>query len=490
MTVFRLGVDRLDVDSIAADANEPFGLVITPQVVDALRTCAQEAAAVAAASAVYGRTTGVGANRDDVVDDADGAHGRRLVRSHAAGAGPDLGPDVARATMLIRAAQLARPGTGIPVEVVVALVRGLDERRTAPVRSYAGVGTGDIAVLAELALCLLGERAWSDGQVHPYVADIDASAALAFMSSSAPTAAIGALALSRLDMALRASAVVSALSAIAAFGNPQHWSSVAAATRPSVGVGRSIRVVESIATGCSWSSGRTQDPLSVRTMHFVSGPAFDCSDDARREVDDVVGSRVENPRFDSGAVWHHGGFQLTSLALRLDTLRLALTQWASTSTARTVQLNDPRTTGGRRFGADGPAGSSGVMVLEYTSAAALATVRALADPATRTSATISNGAEDHASFATRSAVATAEIVAPFCTVVACELVTALRHLRRGVADGRIELGPVARDLVRRCECLPDDTEDRPLIDDVAAALELLDGLGTTCLEAWTAEPSN
>ena len=130
------------------------------------------------------------------------------------------------------------------------------------------------------------------------------------------------------------------------------------------------------------------------------------------------------------------------------------------------------------------------MVLEYTSAAALATVRALADPATRTSATISNGAEDHASFATRSAVATAEIVAPFCTVVACELVTALRHLRRGVADGRIELGPVARDLVRRCECLPDDTEDRPLIDDVAAALELLDGLGTTCLEAWTAEPSN
>lgn len=228
----------------------------------------------------------------------------------------------------------------------------------------------------------------------------------------------------------------------------------------------------------------------MRTMHFVSGPAFDCHDDARREVDDVIGSRVENPRFDSGGVWHHGGFQLTSLALRLDTLRLALTQWASTSTARTVQLNDPRTTGGRRFGADGPVGSSGVMVLEYTSAAALATVRALADPATRASATISNGAEDHASFATRAAVATAEIVAPFSTVVACELVTALRHLRRAVTDGRIELSAVARELMRQCECLPDDTADRPLIDDVATALELQHELAATCLEAWTGEPSN
>jgi histidine ammonia-lyase len=118
----------------------------------------------------------------------------------------------------------------------------------------------------------------------------------------------------------------------------------------------------------------------------------------------------------------------------------------------------------------------------------LATVRALADPATRASVTISNGAEDHASFATRAAVATMEIVEPFATVVACELVTAVRHLRRSVADGRILLGPTALDLVRRCHRLPADTSDRPLIDDVAGAIELLDEMsGTACYEAWATD---
>jgi histidine ammonia-lyase len=46
---------------------------------------------------VYGRTTGVGANREVSVSDQVG-HGRRLLRSHAGGAGPPLDVAEARAT--------------------------------------------------------------------------------------------------------------------------------------------------------------------------------------------------------------------------------------------------------------------------------------------------------------------------------------------------------------------------------------------------------
>ena len=42
----------------------------------------------------------------------------RLVRSHATGAGTVLGAEVGRATMLIRAHQLAAPGSGLPLDVL------------------------------------------------------------------------------------------------------------------------------------------------------------------------------------------------------------------------------------------------------------------------------------------------------------------------------------------------------------------------------------
>src|SRR3989442_3292849 len=47
---------------------------------------------------VYGRTTGVGANRDELVGAAEAAeHGRRLMRSHAGGTGEEMTPELVRA---------------------------------------------------------------------------------------------------------------------------------------------------------------------------------------------------------------------------------------------------------------------------------------------------------------------------------------------------------------------------------------------------------
>lgn len=40
----------------------------------------------------------------------------------------------------------------------------INDGRVPPVRALGGIGTGDIAVLGEVALCLLGERPWLDGE--------------------------------------------------------------------------------------------------------------------------------------------------------------------------------------------------------------------------------------------------------------------------------------------------------------------------------------
>ena len=473
--MIHIGGAALGVRDVVGYASHPAAIVFADGVEAALRANSAMAERVALTSPSYGRTTGVGANRDVAADDEDGDHGLRLVRSHATGAGPLLGDDVARSTMLVRLQQLAQPGSGIPFEIVEALRVAANDGRVPPIRSFGGMGTGDITGLAELALCLLGERPWSDGATARYLPAIGGSGALALMSSSAPTVAAAAHAAAEMQRFLHASLVVATMSSLAVRPNAQQWSPAAAATRPSVGLAAVTGRMRALLDGSRWESPRTQDPLSFRVIPFVAGPLWESAEALLRAVGAEINAGAENPRYADEQVWHHGAFNLTGLALALDTARLAATQWCSTSLARLVKLHDPAYTGQSRFLAHGPAGSSGSMVLEYTAGSALETVRTLADPTSRHTTNISVGVEDHATFASRGAIATRELVLAARTVVACELVAAVRALRH--AEG-IELGDAIRETLRHCSTLPDDANDRPLIDDVRAAEQLLDELGS------------
>jgi histidine ammonia-lyase len=237
-------------------------------------------------------------------------------------------------------------------------------------------------------------------------------------------------------------------------------------------VGIAAEVMRRLVDDSHYEAARTQDPFSWRAIPYVHGPLLDAIAVLRKELHVCINYGIENPRFADGQVWHHGAFHLTSLALRLDHLRLALVQWFTLSLARTVKLNDPSYTGLTRFLADGPNGSSGVMVLEYTSASALESLRQCADPVTRHTTTISMGTEDHAPYATQSVFATQDAIDAARMVVACELITAVRAARK------VDLGPSATKLVERCSTLPVDTSDRSLTSDIQIALSLLSSLAT------------
>ena len=78
---------------------------------------------------VYGRTTGVGANRQEEVDgEAALGHGLRLLRSHAGGVGPLLPDDQVRATLVVRLNQLAAGGSGVQPRVLDALEQAIRRR--------------------------------------------------------------------------------------------------------------------------------------------------------------------------------------------------------------------------------------------------------------------------------------------------------------------------------------------------------------------------
>src|SRR4051794_30247589 len=83
---------------------------------------------------------------------------RSLIRSHAAGSGPEVEREVVRAMMLLRLATLATGRTGIRVETAAALAALLDHGLTPVVHEFGSLGcSGDLAPLSHVALTLMGE---------------------------------------------------------------------------------------------------------------------------------------------------------------------------------------------------------------------------------------------------------------------------------------------------------------------------------------------
>ncbi|MBI0379509.1 aromatic amino acid lyase, partial [Streptomyces albiflaviniger] len=122
---------------------------------------------LAATGRVYGRSTGVGANRTEDVGPADSDHGLRLLRSHAGAIGAPLPGREVRAMMAVRANQLLAGGAGLRPAVVTALVEGLDSGAHPVINEYGAVGTGDLAALAQTGLALVGEYPWDLTEAAP-----------------------------------------------------------------------------------------------------------------------------------------------------------------------------------------------------------------------------------------------------------------------------------------------------------------------------------
>lgn len=116
---------------------------------------------IAATGRVYGRSTGVGANRnEDVPTEAAAEHGLRLLRSHAGAIGDELPAREVRAMLAVRANQLLAGGAGLRPTVVTALCEALESGVYPVVNEFGSVGTGDIAALAQVGLALVGEHPW------------------------------------------------------------------------------------------------------------------------------------------------------------------------------------------------------------------------------------------------------------------------------------------------------------------------------------------
>jgi histidine ammonia-lyase len=432
--VRRLTVDRIrpaDVARFVRGGGQHLDLTLDPEAVARMANARDDLTAAAARGTVYGRNTGLGALRHVSKDDfgPPGESARRLWRSHAAGIGPELDDATARATMLIRLKQLSQGGSGVDPALAVALAQALAAGAVPRLHAYGGVGTGDLTVLAELALTLAGELPWRTGdQPNAPVADGDG---LPFLSSNAMTAAVGSLALVDTAAIARICERVAALSHLALRGAHQAYDARVFAGKDDPLAEESAARLRALLDdgGPARDAARVQDPFGLRTVpqvHSVLEAALRAAEQAfAAEID----AKAENPLIVDGVALHHGQFLTQRIAATLDAVRAAAQPALILSVARLGALLDPRLTGLPAFLADGLAGSSGLMVLEYVASDLLSRVDLLTTPATSTRTVVSLGLEEHVSHSTQGAW-TCRLLADLAPdLLACELVAAVRALR-------------------------------------------------------------
>lgn len=261
-------------------------------------------------------------------------------------------------------------------------------------------------------------------------------------------------------------------------GNPEAFSPAVAAAADTPAVADAARMFHGLVQG-SGEPARIQDPYCLRTLPQIFGSQSEELAALGALLRRLVTAGNENPLVHGSPsegtndVSHHGLFQMTNLARRVDALQLAIGAACATHLRRIDLLCEPNYTGQHPFLAEDGSGQSGVMMLEYVAAGAVGRIRSNAQPVSLQTVVLSLGAEEDASFASVAAAQLQSTADALATVAAVELVCATRALRLQGRQPEEFASPRLQTVMRAAFALPSDVRDRDLRWDLEQAHRLV-----------------
>src|SRR5450432_2827180 len=263
---------------------------------------------------VYGINTGFGKLCEvRIADDDIDRLQLNLVRSHACGIGRPLPEEETRVIMALRANTLALGYSGVRALIPQTLAAMLNRGVIAVIPEKGSVGaSGDLAPLAHLALCLIGEgEAMYQGRRMPSrealaLAEIEplcleAKEGLALLNGTQAMTAVGGLALWRAHRLAGLADVSGAMSLQALLGTPAAFDQRIHAVRPHAGQAASAARLRSLLESSDVdparrkTPGRVQDAYSLRCLPQVHGAVRGALAFARATVEIETGSATDNP---------------------------------------------------------------------------------------------------------------------------------------------------------------------------------------------------
>jgi histidine ammonia-lyase len=317
--------------------------------------------------------------------------------------------------------------------------------------------------------------------------------ALALISANGVTMGRGSLVLNDAADLIESLQIAAALSFEAFAANLSIIHPAAARLRPHSGQATaSARLREFLVGSELWhrdAARNLQDPLSIRCVPQTHGAVYDVLSVARGFMEIELNSAGDNPLvlIEEDAIVSVGNFDVTSIAMAFDFLRLGLAHAVAVANERVQKLLWPHFSGlpAMLAAKDGPTG--GLRPLGRSFAALASEARFLANPVSLDyRGQLAEGIEDHASMAPLAVSTTSSLVSLSQRLVALELILGAQGVDLRGGPARLGRGTArAYELVREfAGTLTDETEWNAdleglatLVGTGALALQVADAVG-------------
>ena len=345
-----------------------------------------------------------------------------LIRSHACGVGDEMEPEHVLMMMLIRANSIAKGYSGTRIKVVELLLSMINCKIAPVIPRIGSLGaSGDLAPLSHLALAMMGEGKcntlvdgeWIEKDVKEILIEnnlnpikFHAKEGLSLINGTSQMCTYLALSISNMEHLIFAADAAVACSLEAIKGSHAPFNSNIHNARPHHGQQISATrilglMVNSDINKSHIDCDRVQDAYSFRCSPQVHGPVIEIIKEGRRILEIEINSATDNPLVfannDSWEVISGGNFHGQNLSMMSDYLAIACHELASISERRINQILDPKWSGQKAFLTNQEGLESGLMIVQYVSAALISELKVLSNPASIGNIPVSNGKEDHVS---------------------------------------------------------------------------------------------
>jgi histidine ammonia-lyase len=497
-----IGDNLLDLHAIERVAFDREPVEIAPSAHPKINQAARFVREMAqSGEAVYGVTTGFGANRDRVIkpEDAETLQ-ERLIVSHACGVGDPLATEVVRAMMLLRINALAQGNSGIRLSTLELLAEMLNAGVHPVIPELGSVGaSGDLCPLAHMCLPIIGrgeaeldgekldgQQAMERAQLEPIT--LTYKEGLALLNGTQAMTAAGVVAAIRFRRLLDCADTVGAMSFEAVAGRLAALDERIHDIRGRKGQIHSAQAVRALLSGSELAGAApgtiegkveyVQDSYCLRCMPQVHGASRDALDHVIEVLTTEANAVTDNPLVfppedgREGAILSGGNFHGQPVALALDYLKTAIAEIGSVSERRCAKLTDKYFSEGLPpFLVSDPGLNSGMMIPQYVAAALVSENKSQAFPSSVDSIPTSANMEDHVSMGMHAAMHGLRALNHVETIIGIEYLIASQalDLREGFQLGQGTNR--ARALLR--EHVDFMTHDRVMYPDMERAASLV-----------------
>lgn len=396
----------------------------------------------------YGINTGFGALSQKVIPAKDLKQLQiNLVRSHCTGVGNPLNHEITRAAMFLRLICLLQGHSGVRKDVIELMVNFLNYNIVPYVPARGSVGaSGDLAPLAHIALCLVGEgKVFYQGNLLDTISVLnqvglkplvlEAKEGLALINGTSVLTALGAIALHEIQMLFDWSNVIAALTIDAMQGSIKPFHEKIHQLKPHQG---QIEVAEKISALLKDSKilnnheqcSRVQDPYSIRCIPQVHGAIFQTLKHSKEVLETEINSVTDNPLIfvDENLIVSGGNFHGEAASFAMDYLAMGLAELANISERRIEKMMNPAFSQLPAFLTKNSGLNSGMMIAQVTAAALASENKIFAHPATIDNIPTSTDKEDHVSMGLTSGLKLQQVLENTRHVLAIELLCAAQCL--------------------------------------------------------------